>query len=96
MAKVWRVPIVSSYISFTNNASLWAYLIRRLSDEAYKDNKPTISRQGTAQVMLQIGSCQNKKNNKRQAIAAINERMYSIKSTFLKGNSRTGKVSREI
>ena len=43
------------------NASLWAYLIRRLSDEAYKDNKPTISRQGTAQVMLQIGSCQNKK-----------------------------------
>jgi len=30
-----------------------------------KDNKPTISRQGTAQVMLQNGSCQNKKNNKR-------------------------------
>ena len=31
-------------------------------------------------VMLQIGSCQNKKNNKRQAITAINERMYNIKT----------------
>ena len=55
----------------------------------YKDNKPTISRQGTAQVMLQIGSCQNKKNNKpgtkTQAITAINERMYSIKRPFKKG-----------
>lgn len=59
----YRLSAVTSPLPI--NASLWAYLIRRLSDEAYKDNKPTISRQGTAQVMLQIGSCQNKKNNKR-------------------------------
>ena len=40
-------------------------------------------------VMLQMGSCQNKKNNKpgtkTQAITAINERMYSIKRPFKKG-----------
>ena len=53
----YRLSAVTSPLPI--NASLWAYLIRRLSDEAYKDNKPTISRQGTAQVMLQIGSCQN-------------------------------------
>lgn len=40
-------------------------------------------------VMFQIGTCQKKRTinvaHKRQAIAAINERMYSIKRHFKKG-----------